>query len=102
MFWMEILNQVQNDGNLSGNRIIAASAPGVTAQEPADGKVEALEGAVSAEGFEGVLGACRGKAAAGGLERGDADLIEPYQEHKRGYRYFPDDSRHFFTFSLHH
>ncbi len=33
-----------------------------------------------AEGFEGILGTGGGEAAAWGLERGDADLVEAYQE----------------------
>ncbi len=61
-------------------RVIAAAAPGMATQESADGEVEAFEGAVFAEGFEGVLGTGRGEAAAGLLERGDADLVETYQE----------------------
>ncbi len=52
----------------------------MAAEDAAEGEVEAFEGAVFAEGLEGVLGAGRGEAAAWGLERGDADLIEAYQE----------------------
>ncbi len=66
------------------NGVITASSPGVTAEDAAEGEVEAFEGAVFAEGFEGVLGAGRGEAAAWGLERGDADLIEAYQEDEGG------------------
>lgn len=63
----------------------------MAAEEAADRQVEAFEGTVLAEGFEGVLRAGRGETAAGRLERGDADLIEPYQEHKRRYRHLLND-----------
>ncbi len=54
-------------------------------QDSAEGKVEAFERAVLAESFEGVLRASGGEAAAWGLERGDADLVEAYQEDEGGY-----------------
>lgn len=49
--------------------IISASAPGMTAEDAADGEVEAFDGAVFAKGLESVLGAGRREAAAGLLER---------------------------------
>ncbi len=60
----------------------------MASQKTAHGKVEAFEGAVFAEGFKGILGTCGGEAAAGLLERGDADLVEAYQEDEGRYRYF--------------
>ncbi len=64
--------------------VVSASAPGVASQDAADSKVESFEGAVFAEGFEGVLGACRGEAAAWLLERRETYLIESYQEDEGG------------------
>ena len=48
--------------------VVAATAPRVTAQDSFNGEPGAFDGAIFAECFKGVLGACRGKAAAGGLE----------------------------------
>ena len=57
----------------------------MAAQDPADCKVKSLEGAVFTEGLKSVLRTCRGEPACRGLERRDADLIEPYQEDERRY-----------------
>ena len=49
--------------------IISASTPGMAAEDASDGEVEAFDGAMLAEGLKSVLGAGRGEAAAGLLER---------------------------------
>ena len=48
----------------------------MAAEDASDGEIEAFDGTMLAEGLEGVLGAGRCEAAAGLLERRDADLIE--------------------------
>ncbi len=48
-----------------------------------------------AEGLEGVLRACRGKTAAWLLERGQADLVESYQENEGGYGNLFNDASDF-------
>ena len=63
---------------MSGDGVVAAAAPGVTAQDAPDGKVEASDGTVLAEGFDGVLAAGGGIAAGGGCEGGDEVLVEVY------------------------
>ena len=55
----------------------------MAAEDASDGEIEAFDGAVLAEGLEGVLGAGGRETAAGLLEGGDADLIESYQKHER-------------------
>ena len=67
------------------NRIVSVSAPWMAAQNPAHCKVKSLEQAVLSEGLKSILRACRGESACRRLERGDAYLIEPYQEHERRY-----------------
>ena len=52
-------------------------------QNPFQAEPEALEGAVLAEGLEGVLGASGGEAAGRRLERRDAELIEFDQQDER-------------------
>ena len=48
----------------------------MTAQQAADGEVEAFEGAVLEDGLTGVLAACGCEAAGGWGERRDAFLVE--------------------------
>ena len=66
------------------------SAPRVTAENPADGQVETLEGTMLAECFQSVLGASRGESACRRLERGNAHLIESDQENERKNGDLPD------------
>jgi len=48
--------------------VVAAAAPGVTAQDTFNGEPGAFDWTIFTECFKGVLGAGRGKATAGGLE----------------------------------
>ena len=63
--------------------VVAAAAPGIAAEYPLEGKPETLEWAVFAEGLQGILAAGGRETAAMRLERGDADLIEFYQNDER-------------------
>ncbi len=55
----------------------------MAAEDALEAEPEALEGAVFAEGLEGVLGASGGEAAGRRLERRDAELIEFDQQDER-------------------
>jgi hypothetical protein len=55
--------------NFLRHGIISASAPWMAAEDASDGEIEAFDGAVLAEGLEGVLGAGGRETAAGLLER---------------------------------
>ncbi len=57
----------------------------MAAEDAAYRKVESFEGAMFAEGFQGILGTGRSETTAWAFERGDADLIEPYQKNERSY-----------------
>ena len=59
------------------------SSPWVTTQQPAYGEVKPFEWSVLAECFQRILGAGWCETAGCWLEWGDADLIEPDQNHKR-------------------
>ena len=72
----------------------------MAAEDALEGEPEAFEGAVLAEGFEGVLGAGRSVAAGWGSERRDAQLIELYQQHERRDEYFLEDSHHFISLRI--
>ena len=65
------------------HRVVAGASPGVAAEDALEAEPEALEGAVFAEGLEGVLGASGGEAAGRRLERRDAELIEFDQQDER-------------------
>ncbi len=65
------------------HRIIAGATEGVATEKAAEGQPAALEGAVLAQGLEGILRAGRGEPAGGSLQRGNADLIEPNQQDQR-------------------
>ena len=54
----------------------------MAAEYATDGEVETFDGAVLAEGLEGILGASGRESAAGLLERGYADLIESDKNNK--------------------
>ena len=60
----------------------------MAAEDAAERKPEAFEGAVLAEGFKGVLRAGGGKATGWRFERRDAQLIEFYQQDERRHQYF--------------
>ena len=62
----------------------------MAAEDAADGEVETFDGAVLAEGLEGILGASGRESAAGLLERGYADLIESYQKYEGRDQDLPD------------
>ena len=57
----------------------------MAAQDAAQGKPEAFQRAVFAEGLQGVLGAGRGEAACGWLQRRDADLVKTDEKYERGH-----------------
>lgn len=59
-------------------------------EDPPNGKDHSLDGAMPAKGLQGVLRTSRSKAAGRRFERGDADLIESYQEDEREREYFLD------------
>ena len=56
--------------------VVAAAAPGMAAQDAANGEIEAAQGAVLAEGLKRILRA-GGREAAGGRRQGrDESLVE--------------------------
>ena len=67
----------------------------MAAEDAADGEVEAFDGAMLAEGLKSVLGAGRREAAAGLLQRRDADLIESYQKYEGRDQDLPDHALNF-------
>ena len=77
-----------------GHGIVAGAAPGVAAEDTLEGKPETFEGTVLAEGFKGVLGTGWSVAAGRGSERGDAQLVELYQQYKWSDEYFLEHSHH--------
>ena len=61
------------------------AAPGMTSQDTADGKIQALERAMLAECLEGILGTCGSETARrSALQRRQTDLIEPDKKDKGG------------------
>ena len=83
------------------NRVVSASAPWMAAEQSAGSKVETFERAMLPECLQGILGACRRKAAGWRFERRDADLIETYQENEGADGYLLDDSQEFMLLLLH-
>ena len=73
----------------------------MTAEDAADGEVEAFDWAVFAKGLESVLGAGRREAAAGLLEGGDADLVESYQKYEGRDQDLPDHALNFLPHPVH-
>lgn len=73
----------------------------MTAEDAADGEVEAFDGAVFTEGLESVLGAGGREAAAGLLEGGDADLVESYQKYEGRDQDLPDHALNFLHLPVH-
>lgn len=63
----------------------------MAAEDAPDGEPGAFEWPVLAKGLDGVLGAGGGEAAARGLERRDAHLIEFHQQYKRENSYAFED-----------
>ena len=66
--------RLNRDGSRNG--VIAGAAPGVAAQQTANGEVETLDGAVLQDGLTGIFTAGGGEAAGGPQEGGDGYLIE--------------------------
>ena len=64
------------------------AAPRVASQNSPDSEVEALEYSVFPECFERILRACRSESASRRLKRGNAHLVETYQEDERSNQYF--------------
>ena len=73
----------------------------MAAEDAPDGEIEAFDGAVLAEGLEGVLGAGGRETAAGLLEGGDADLIESYQKYEGRDQDLPDHALIFLHLPVH-
>lgn len=73
----------------------------MTAEDAADGEVEAFDGAVLAEGLEGVLGTGGRETAAGLLEGGDTDLVESYQKYEGRDQDLPDHALNFLHLQVH-
>ena len=73
----------------------------MTAEDAADGEVEAFDGAVLAESLEGVLGAGGCETAAGLFERGYADLVESSQKYEGRDQDFPDHALNFLHLPVH-
>lgn len=73
----------------------------MAAEQSAGSKVETFERAMLPECLQGILGACRRKAAGWRFERRDADLIETYQENEGTDGYLLDDSQEFMLLLLH-
>ena len=64
----------------SWHGVVAAAAPGVTAQDALERQPEALQRTVFSESLKGVLRASRSETAARRLERRDAQLVKLYQQ----------------------
>ena len=62
--------------NALRHRVVARTSPGVATQDAADGQVQSFEGAVLADGFDGILRAGGGEAARGAQHGRDAALVE--------------------------
>ena len=60
----------------------------MAAEDAPEGEPEAFEGAILAEGLKGVLRAGGGEATGRRFQRGDAQLIEFYQQDERRRQYF--------------
>ena len=73
----------------------------MAAEDATDGEVEAFDGAVLAEGLEGVLGAGGRETATGLLEWGDADLIKSYQKYEGRDQDLPDHALNFLPSPAH-
>ena len=73
----------------------------MAAEDAPDGEIEAFDGAVLAEGLEGVLGAGGRETAAGLLEGGDADPIESYQKYEGRDQDLPDHALNFLHLPVH-
>ena len=73
----------------------------MAAEDAADGEIEAFDGAVLAEGLEGVLGAGGRETAAGLLEGGGADLVESYQKYEGRDQDLPDLALNFLHLPVH-
>ena len=75
----------------SRNRIKPASSPRVAAENALERKPESFQRTIFPEGLQSILGAGRGEAAAGWCERGDAQLIELYQQDEGRRQYFSEN-----------
>ena len=73
----------------------------MTAEDAADGEVEAFDRAMLAEGLKSVLGAGGCETAAGLLEGGDADLVESYQKYEGRDQDLPDHALNFLPRPVH-
>ena len=73
----------------------------MAAEDASDGEIEAFDGAVLAEGLEGVLGAGGRETAAGLLEGRDADLIKSYKKYEGRDQDFPDHALNFLHLPVH-
>ena len=71
------------------------TSPWMTPQNPFQREVESFENPMFPESFKGILGTCRSEAAGCRGKRGDAHLIEPYQQHEREDEDLSDDLKHF-------
>ena len=58
--------------------VVATAAPGVTAQQSAQGEPAAFDWAILGDGFQGVGGAGWGKSAMSHSSARNADLIKTY------------------------
>ena len=67
--------------------VVAASAPGMAAEDSFQREPESFERTILAEGLESILAAGRSKPATGRFQRGNANLIELYQKYERGRKY---------------
>ena len=73
----------------------------MTAEDAADGEVEAFDWAMLAEGLKSVLGAGGCETAAGLLEGRDADLVESYKKYEGRDQDFPDHALNFLPCPVH-
>ena len=69
-----------------GDGVVAGTAPGVAAEEAADGEPQAAEGAVLADGLDGVLRAGGSEAARRGQPGGNGPLVELNRQQERPHR----------------
>ena len=67
----------------SRDGVVAGAAPGVAAEETAEGEPEAAEGAVLADGLDGVLRAGGDEAARRGQPGGNGPLVELNRQQER-------------------
>lgn len=66
----------------SGHRVVAGTAPRITAENAPNSKAKPLNGSVLDDGFLGILAARRGKTTGRRCKRADTGLVETDGQHQ--------------------